>query len=254
MTVKTLEEIAKIREGGRKLAGVLEILKKETKSGVSTIEIDRMAEKLILELGGKPSFKGYKGSKDSKPFPATICISINDEVVHGVPTGRIIKEGDLIGLDIGMQYKGLFTDMAETIIVGGVGDELGEKLIKVTKESLDLAISIVRAGIRTGDIGEVVQNFIEAHGFGVVRQLVGHGVGYKVHEEPFIPNWGVSGQGAVLKENMVIAIEPMVTEGDYNLFVGDDGWTWKTKDGKRAAHFEHTMAVTKSGVEILTML
>lgn len=256
MTVKTLEEIMKLKEGGGKLAAILEIIKKETKPGVSTMELDKMAEQLILKEGGVPSFKGYKGGKDAVPFPATMCISVNDEVVHGMPGKKILKEGDIVGLDIGMKYKGLFTDMAETVIVGNSKekDPAGDKLVKVTKESLELAISVIRPGLKTGDLGNIIQSFIEAHGFGVVRQLVGHGVGHAVHEEPQIPNWGTAGEGVPLKENMVIAIEPMVTEGDYNLCIADDGWTWKTKDGSRAAHFEHTMAVKKVGAEVLTSI
>ncbi|OGF69529.1 type I methionyl aminopeptidase [Candidatus Giovannonibacteria bacterium RIFCSPLOWO2_02_FULL_45_14] len=251
ITIKTAEEIEKLREGGRKLAGALDTLKKEAKPGVTTDSLDKLAEKLILEAGGKPAFKGYKTSGDRIPFSGTVCISVNDEVVHAPPSKRKLKEGDIVGFDIGMKYKNLFTDMAETIGVGEIGEK-DKKLIKVTREALDLAISVVHPGIKTGDIGEVVQNFIEAHGFGVVRELVGHGVGYEVHEDPQIPNWGRSGEGATLKENMVIAIEPMVTGGDYKLYIDQDGWTWKTKDGSRAAHFEHTMVITKKGAEILT--
>ena len=256
MSIKTREEIERIREGGSKLAAVLDILKKEAKVGATAKELDTLAEKLIIESGGAPSFKGYKGGGDQVPFPATVCISVNDEVVHGLPSDRKFEEGDIVGLDIGMVYKNLFTDMAETVIIGNPPpkDPAGEKLVRVTKEALDLAISIVRPGLKTGDLGEVVQKFIESHGFGVVRQLVGHGVGYQVHEEPHIPNWGKSGQGVALKENMVIAIEPMVTEGSYELYVAKDGWTWKTKDGKRAAHFEHTLAVTKDGADVLTKI
>ena len=217
------------------------------------MELDLLAERLIIEAGGKPSFKGYKGSKDSRPFPATICVSVNDEVVHGIPTEKKLKEGDIVGLDIGMVYENLYTDMAETIIIGG-GDEASRKLVRITKEALDLAISMVKPGLKTGNLGEAVQKFIESHGDGVVWQLVGHGVGYKVHEDPQIPNWGKKGEGVAFQENMVIAIEPMVTEGDFALKIADDGWTWKTKDGKRAAHFEHTMAVTKTGADVLTVL
>ena len=249
--IKTAEEIEKLREGGRKLAAILDSLKKEAKPGIATIDLDKLAEKLILDAGGKPAFKGYKTAGDKNPFSGTVCISINDEVVHAPPSSRELRKGDIVGLDIGMKYKNLFTNMAETVSIGSP-DPVGEKLIKVTKEALELAISIVHPGVRTGDIGEAVQNFIEAYGFGVVRQLVGHGVGYEVHEDPQIPNWGRSGEGATLKENMVIAIEPMVTEGNYELYLAKDGWTWKTKDGSRAAHFEHTMVVTKNGAEILT--
>ncbi len=250
---KTREEIEKIREGGRKLAAVLDALKKEAKAGITTNELDSLAERLILESGGVPSFKGYKGSKDARPFPATICVSVNDEVVHGIPTNKKLAQGDIVGLDIGMKYKNLFTDMAQTVIIGAT-DEIGRKLVRITKEALDLAISLVRPGIKTGDLGEAVQRFIELNGFGVVRQLVGHGVGHAVHEDPQIPNWGRAGEGTALKENMVIAIEPMVSEGSHELYLAKDGWTWRTKDGKRAAHFEHTMVITSNGAEVLTVL
>ncbi|OGF51845.1 type I methionyl aminopeptidase [Candidatus Giovannonibacteria bacterium RIFCSPLOWO2_02_FULL_43_11b] len=251
ITIKTAEEIEKLREGGRKLAAILDILKKEAMPGVTALSLDKLAEKLILEVEGHPAFKGYKGSRDQSPFPGTVCISVNDEVVHSPPSNRKLKNGDIVGLDIGMKYKNLFTDMAETIGIGEISDS-DNKLIKVTKEALDLAISIVHQGVKTGDIGEAVQNFIEANSFGVVRRLVGHGVGYQVHEDPQIPNWGRSGEGTTLKENMVIAIEPMVTEGNYELYLAEDGWTWKTKDGSRSAHFEHTIVVTKNGAEVLT--
>ena len=257
MIIKTLEEIEIMREGGRKLAAVLDILKKEAKPGVRTKDLDKLAEKLILGEGGAPSFKGYKGARDQYPFPATVCISVNDEVVHGLPGERALRNGDIVGLDIGMKYKNLFTDMAETVIIGNPpagGDETGEKLVRVTREALDLAISMVKPGLKTGDLGEAVQKFIESNGFGIVRQLVGHGVGHKVHEEPQIPNWGKAGTGTTLRENMVIAIEPMVTEGSYELYIAQDGWTWRTKDGSRAAHFEHTMVVARNGADILTKL
>jgi methionyl aminopeptidase len=178
-------------------------------------------------------------------------------VVHGIPTDRKLREGDVVGLDIGMKYparagkKGLFTDMAETVIVGRAS-EADLKLISVTKKALELGISVVKAGVKTGDIGETIQKFVEAEGFGIVRELVGHGVGRKVHEDPEIPNWGRSGEGRELKENMVIAIEPMVTAGSPEVFLSKDGWTWKTKDGSHAAHFEHTLVVTKNGAEALT--
>ena len=251
MNTKTPEEISKLSEGGKKLAAVLNILKRETRVGVTPKELDALAEKLIIDSRGVPSFKGYNVSKDQRPYPATICVSVNDEVVHGLPLDKKLQEGDIVGLDIGMKYKNLFTDMAETVIIGRT-DEVGEKLVRITKEALDLAISMVRPGLKTGDLGEAVQKFIEGNGFGVVRELVGHGVGYKVHEDPQIPNWGKKGEGVTLEENMVIAIEPMVTEGGCEIYLAPDGWTWKTKDKKRAAHFEHTMVIHKNGAEVLT--
>lgn len=253
MSIKTPKEIEILREGGHKLAAILEELKGATAPGVKTKELDVLAEKLIREAGGEPSFKGYKIKGAPSGYPASICVSINDEIVHGVPSERVIREGDIVGLDIGMKYQGLFTDMAETIIVGET-DARGRKLVEVTRKALEIAISKVHAGGRVGDIGEAVQKYVESEGFGVVRQLVGHGVGYKVHEEPEIANWGKVGEGAELRENMVIAIEPMVTEGDAELYLAPDQWTWKTKDQKRAAHFEHTLAVMKEGAEILTVM
>lgn len=248
---KTPEEIKILRTGGQILAAILEKLKDAIAPGVKTKELDSLAEGLITKAGGKPSFKGYKIKGVRPRYPASICISINDEVVHGLPSLRVIREGDIVGLDIGMEYKELFTDMAETIIVGE-GDAKGRELVEVTRNALGIAISKVHVGGRVGDIGEAVQRYVESKGFGVVRQLVGHGVGYKVHEEPEIPNWGKAGEGPELRENMVIAIEPMVTEGSPELYLASDQWTWKTKDARRAAHFEHTMAVTREGAEVLT--
>src|SRR3972149_4044634 len=226
ITIKTAEEMEKLREGGRKLAGALDTLKKKAKPGVTTDSLDKLAEKLILEAGGKPAFKGYKTSGDRIPFSGTVCISVNDEVVHAPPSKRKLKEGDIVGFDIGMKYKNLFTDMAETIGVGEIGEK-DKKLIKVTREALDLAISVVHPGIKTGDIGEVVQNFIEAHGFGVVRELVGHGVGYEVHEDPQIPNWGRSGDTVNRIISIPIQFKRLSFRGNFCLHNTQDGWTWK---------------------------
>ncbi|MDP3784832.1 MAG: type I methionyl aminopeptidase [bacterium] len=251
MIIKTPEELEILREGGRELSAILEELKSAIKAGVRTKELDALAEKLIRANGGVPSFKGYRTFDAASPYPASLCISINDEVVHGIPSQRVFESGDIVGLDIGMKYQGFFTDMAETVAVGKI-DKNGEKLIRVTKKALELAISTIKPETRVGDVGEAVQKFAEAEGFGIVRQLVGHGVGAKVHEDPEIPNWGQAGTGPVLKENMVIAIEPMVTEGSFEVYLDKDGWTWKTKDGSRAAHFEHTILVTNNGAEVLT--
>lgn len=249
--VKSEQEIAILREGGHKLAAILAEIKTLVRPGASTKELDERAEALIRSAGGEPSFKGYKISKQAMPYPASLCVSVNDEVVHGIPSDRILQEGNIVGLDIGMKYGGLFTDMAETVMVG-VGDKAGQKLIEATKEALKIGIAEVHAGAHVGDIGEAVQTFLEIKGFGVVRELVGHGVGHAVHEDPEVPNWGSRGKGIKLEEGMVIAIEPMVTEKSPAIYLAGDGWTWKTKDGARAAHFEHTMAVTKEGAEILT--
>ena len=252
--VKSEKEVEILREGGRKLAAVLERVIEAARPGVSAFELDRLAEKLIREAGGEPSFKGYKTAREVVPYPATLCISVNDEVVHGFPSRKkIIKEGDVVGIDIGMKYKNLFTDMAKTIIVGE-GDKEAKRLVEATRKALEIGIAEVRAGNTTGDIGAAIQQYVEGEGFGVVRELIGHGVGYKVHEDPEIPNWGTRGKGAKLEKGMVIAIEPMVTEGSHGVYLAEDDWTWKTKDGKRAAHFEHTVAVTRDGAEVLTKL
>ena len=250
MIIQSERELNILREGGKKLAAVLHSVAKEASPGVTTKYLDDLAEKLILEYGGKPSFKNYKNPIGQKNYPATLCVSINDEVVHGIPNDRILKIGDVVGLDIGAWYKGLCTDTALTVLVGGGTN----RLIDATKKSLEIGIQKVKAGARAGDIGFVIQNFLESEGFGVVRELVGHGVGNAVHEDPEIPNWGRPGTGAELKEGMVIAIEPMATEGSPKVKLLPDGWTWVTRDGGKSAHFEHTLVVTKSGADVLTRL
>ena len=202
-------------------------------------------------MGGKPSFKGYKTFDSATPYPAALCTSVNDEVVHATPGDRKLKEGDIIGLDIGMIWGGMYTDMALTVAVGNV-DAAAKKLIDATRIALERGIAVSRAGSTLGDIGYAVQSHIQGCGFGVVRELVGHGVGYAVHESPEIPNWGVPHRGMWLEEGMIFALEPMATEGAPDVVRSRDGWTWKTKDGSRAAHFEHSIAIHKNGAEILT--
>lgn len=252
MTIRNEKDLEILREGGKKLAAVLSIVAKAAVSGVSTKSLDELAEKLILEYGGKPSFKNYAppvgGSMGKKNYPATLCVSINDEVVHGIPDERVLRIGDVVGLDLGAWYKGLCTDTAMTILVGGETN----KLIEKTKESLNIAISKVKAGAKIGDISFAIQSFLESEGFGVVKELVGHGVGNAVHEDPEIPNWGKEGTGPELVEGMVIAIEPMATSGSPKVKLLSDGWTWATVDKSKAAHFEHTLIVTKNGAEVLT--
>ena len=250
MIIKNQKELEILREGGKKLAAVLAEAAQSAIAGISTRELDALAEKLILKAGGAPSFKGYKTQGAQHPYPGALCVSINDEVVHGLPTDRVLKNGDIVGLDIGMQFKGLFTDMALTILVGGGTN----KLIEATKKSLEIGIAEVRAGARVGDIGFAIQKYLETEGFGVVRELVGHGVGRAVHEDPEIPNWGHRGDGPKLCEGMVVALEPMATEGSHKVKIAPDGWTWLTKDGSRSAHFEHTVVVTKNSAEILTKI
>lgn len=251
IAIKTQEEINILREGGKILASVLYQAADKVRPGVATIELDELAEKLIKRAGGEPSFKNYKTVDDSIPYPASLCVSINDEIVHGIPNERKLKYGDIVGLDLGMEYKNLFTDMAITVSVGNISDE-AKKIIKTTKECLNDGIMVVKEGIRVGDIGFAIQRCAEKNGFSVIRELVGHGVGYKAHEEPEIPNFGRKGHGEVLKEGMVLALEPMLIAGKADIFLDKDFWTWKTKDGSLSAHFEHTIVVTKSGAEILT--
>lgn len=248
--IKTPEEIEIIGEGGKILHDILYATAGLVKPGVSTWELDDFADKAIVRASGRPSFKNYGDRRN--PFPAALCTSINDVVVHGMPSrGAILKSGDIIGLDIGMEYKGLYTDTAITVPVGNISD-MAKKLIDTTKKSLAAAIAQAKAGNRIGDIACATQSVAEAAGFSVVRDLVGHGVGYDVHEEPSVPNYGKKAQGIKLMEGMVIAIEPMLCEHDYFVILDDDGWTIRTKDRGLSAHFEHTVAITKHGARILT--
>lgn len=276
ITIKNPEEIELLREGGRRLAKILERVVEASKLGLSTWELDRLAEGLIFEYGGKPSFKGYRIKGVSRSYPCSLCVSINDEVVHAIPRKeQILREGDIVGLDIGMWWPvrsaassfqfpvsgynreklagALCTDMAVTVGVGKISTE-AQKLLDATRESLEVGIRAVRPGAKIGDISFVIQQHLEKNKLGIIRDLAGHGVGYEVHEEPLIPNFGKPGTGPELKEGMVIAIEPMATLGDWRVILQDDDWTFKTADGSIAAHFEHTVAVIESGVEVLTKL
>jgi len=244
--IKSAEDIAKLIEGGKRLARVVDEVAAAVRPGISTATLDKLAERLIAELGGRPSFKGFSD------YPASTCISINEGVVHGIPSPkRKIKEGDVVGVDIGLEYKGLFTDMAVTVPAGKVSVE-AKKLIEVTKKSLDKAIALVKPGVALGDIGHAVQHYAESFGFSVVKSLVGHGVGYAVHEEPKIPNFGQPGHGLRLSAGTVIAIEPMVNIGGDDVITLSDGWTIVTSDRSCSAHFEHTVAVTETGHLVLT--
>lgn len=263
-TIKTPEEIAILKEGGALLASILRELAAAALPGVTTKGLDDLAEHLVIESGGEPSFKNYNPHGAKRAFPATLCVSINDEVVHGIPRkSRILASGDIVGLDIGMLWpsearakevggRPMFTDTAITVGVGEVSKE-AENLIKVTREALEIGIQAVRPGGRMGDIGAAIQKHIEASGYGVVRDLAGHGVGYRVHEDPFVPNFGTQNKGEVLKEGMVLAIEPMATLGTWKVLLDDDEWTFKTADGKLAAHFEHTIVIEKEGARIITI-
>ncbi len=247
---KTQEEIEKIREGGKILNRILQQTAKLAKPGISTWELNAFAEAEILKAGGRPSFKGY-GPKGHQ-FPAGLCTSLNSVVVHGVPSkNQVLKEGDILGLDIGMEYKGLYTDTAITVAVGNITKE-AQRLLELTKKALSIGIEQARIGNKVGDISAAVQKVADDNHLGIIRDLVGHGVGHAVHEDPQVPNYGKKGAGPELKEGLVIAIEPMFTLGTDDIFIEDDGWTVTTRDQSLAAHFEHTVAITKNGPEILT--
>lgn len=249
--IKKPEEIEILREGGKRLARILAEVVKAVVPGVTAKSLDELAEKLIREGGDTPAFLNYK-SKGGKAFPASLCVSINNEIVHGLPArNKIIKDGDVVSLDLGLIHQGLIVDHATTIAVGEVSDKI-KKLLKITEESLYVGIDEAVAGHRTGDIGYAIQTFVKPHRYGIVEDLAGHGVGYEVHEDPFIPNFGIPNQGALLKVGMVIAIEPMLTMGKHNIKPGKDGFSYETQDGSLSAHFEHTVAITADGPEILT--
>ncbi len=249
--IKTAREISIMRESGKILAEVLRIVADAVKPGVSTKKLDEIAEREIRRRGAEPSFKNYSPVPGMK-YPASICVSINNEVIHGIPkSDRKIQEGDIVGLDMGGRYKGYCADMTETVLVGKCSEE-AKKLVRVAKNCLVAGITQAKAGNRTGDIGMAIQNVAESAGFSVVRDFVGHGVGKFVHEPPEIPNYGKAGQGLKLKEGMTLALEPMINAGKSDVKMLDDGWTEVTADGSLSAHFEHTVAITKDGPEILT--
>ncbi|MGV8057380.1 MAG: type I methionyl aminopeptidase [Smithellaceae bacterium] len=245
--LKLPEEIERARASNHIVAEVLSKLRDKVKPGVTTKELDIFAEELALKRGAKPAFKGYRG------YPYSLCTSINEEVVHGMPSARILKEGDIVGLDFGVCYKGFFGDATITLPVGKVALS-ALKLIEVTEQSLYAGIEQVKEGNRLGDISAAVQQTVESAGFSVVRDFVGHGIGRNLHEEPQIPNFGKRGRGVELKSGMILAIEPMVNQGDYRVNILPDGWTVITKDGKLSAHFEHSVAITDNGPDILSRL
>lgn len=238
-------EIASIREAGAILAATLEQLKKHVRPGVKTIELDEMARQEILKRNGYPAFKNYKG------FPGNICTSVNEVVVHGIPSERKLRDGDIVSIDIGVKFRDYFADAAVTLGVGKIS-ETAEKLIRVTEKALAVGIERALPGKRLSDVSAKIQEYVESNGFSVVRVFVGHGIGTEIHEEPEVPNFGRSGTGPRLEPGMVLAIEPMVNAGTYEVEILDDGWTAVTKDRRLSAHFEHTIAVRKDGVEILT--
>lgn len=248
--IKTDTEIKQIKKSCQLTANTLQYITEKIKPGLKTIEIDKIAESFILKHGGKPSFKGY--GDEGNEFPSSLCISINDEIVHGIPGERVLQEGDIVSIDIGTYLNGYYGDSAVTIGVGKIS-KIAEKLIKTTKKCLLEGIKKAISGNSIGDIGNAVQTVAEENNFSVVREFVGHGVGLKVHEAPQIPNYGKPKIGLKLEKGMVIAIEPMVNQGDYRTISSDDGWTVKTADGSLSAHFEHTIAIYEKGNEILTI-
>jgi methionyl aminopeptidase len=244
--LKSAREIEIMRRGGKITARALAMLLQTARAGMKTRDLDRAAEKYIRENGGIPTFKGYNG------YAASICASVNEEVVHGVPGDRVLCEGDILSLDIGTTFEGYVSDTAASIIIGNASLET-QRLLRVTQECLMLGIARMQQGNHLGDIGHAIQTHAESHGYGVVRSLVGHGVGKKMHEEPQVPNYGKAGQGLLLKPGLCLALEPMITEGHHEVRTLKDGWTVVTADGKQAAHFEHTIALTDEGPRILTL-
>ncbi len=243
--LKSKEEIEQIRRSGQVLGKAHAEVAKLIGPGITTAALDKIAEEYIKDFGGTPSFKGYNG------FPASLCISVNDKVVHGIPNAYTLKEGDIVSIDCGVFLNGFHSDSAYTYAVGTVAPKT-QKLLEVTKEALALAIRSIVPGSRLGDIGYAVQSYAERHGFSIVRELVGHGLGRSLHESPEVPNYGKRGQGSKLDEGLVIAIEPMVNEGSRNIVQERDGWTIRTADRKPSAHYEHTVAIVEGKADVLT--
>lgn len=250
--IKTEQEISAMREGGRMLAAVLRLLSERLEPGMSTKDLAVIAAKELEKLGGQPSFLGYQG------FPDVICVSVNDQVVHGIPNAsKIIADGDIVGLDFGVTYNGMITDSAISVIAGKPKTQGHIRLLEDTRKAMEAGIAAVHDQVRTGDIGSAVESYLtksKGRSYGIVRDLVGHGVGHRVHEDPNIPNYGRPDTGPWLSKGMTIAIEPMVTLGTDRVHIAPDGWTVLTNDGKRAAHFEHTVLITDTGAEVLTTL
>ncbi len=245
--LKSPHEIKMIERACKIVAGALEMLEGVIRPGIKTKELEEYAEAYIQAKGGKPAFKGYRG------YPASICVSINNQVVHGIPSERRLQEGDIVSIDLGVIYEGYYGDAARSYAVGSIG-ELQRKLLEITEKALYIGIEKARAGNRVGDISSAIQTYVESNGFSVVRAFVGHGVGKFLHEEPQVPNFGKPGKGPRLKEGMTIAIEPMVNTGLPDVMILNDGWTAVTVDGGYSAHFEHTVVITKNGAQILTKL
>jgi len=255
MTTKSKKEIEKMKEGGLLLSRALQAAANAVRPGVKMKELDAIAEKVLRDGGGVPAFKGYKTRAADSPYPATLCISKNNEVVHGIGTREdVLNEGDIVGLDIGVKYKGLYTDMATTVAVGKVSDE-AKKLMTVTKEALKVGIGVVRGGGTVGEVGKAIESFVKPYGYGIVRDLVGHGVGHDVHEDPHVPNfYDPRYDKLIFKKGVTIAVEPMLTLGDWRIDTASDGWTIVTQDGSISAHYEVTIVVTEDGFDFITPL
>lgn len=254
MTLKTPEEIKILEEGGKRHAEILSILASKVLPGVSTLILEEEALRLTKEGGDKPAFLGYQPQGAKRPFPAALCVSINDEIVHGIPNEaeKIIKNGDVVSLDFGLLHRGLITDAAITVPAGVVDDE-SRKLIETAKTALERGIEAALPGKTIGDIGAAISKVVRSNGFTIAEGLVGHGVGYRVHEDPMVPNFGIEGKGETLVPGLVIAIEPMVNIGKSAIKISSDGYTITTRDGSRSAHFEHSIAITERGNIILTL-
>lgn len=246
VTIKSENEIALMKKAGEILAGTLDLIEKNIKPGVTTKMLDSLAQDYIKKHNAQPSFKGYSG------YPASICASVNEEVVHGIPGKRRLNEGDIIGIDIGVCFAGYHADAARTYGVGKISDE-AQRLIDVTKESFFKGIEFAREGARLGDISSAIQTFVEENGYSVVRELVGHGIGSSLHEQPDVPNYGTANKGLRLQAGMTLAIEPMVNLGAHRIRILDDDWTCVTLDGKLSAHYENTIVIGKDGCEIITL-
>lgn len=245
--IKSDREIAIMRQAGRIVATILEMLSKQVRPGIKTKELDVIAARELERLGARPSFKGYRG------FPANLCVSVNDEIVHGIPGERVLDEGDIVSLDLGAIFKGFQGDAAVTVGVGEINSP-AEQLMETTEGALETGIAAAYPGARLGDISVAIQNYAESRGYSVVREYTGHGIGREMHEEPQIPNFGPPGVGPVLKKGMTLALEPMVNAGDWRTRLGNDHWAVVTADGSLSAHFEHTIAITNDGPEVLTIV
>ena len=250
ITIKSSKELELMRQAGKVVGLTKARLLEAVAPGISTRELDRIAENEITRLGAIPSFKGYMGAA-STPFPATICVSLNEEIVHGIPGERVLSEGDIVSVDVGAVVDGFHGDSAFTVGVGRISEK-ARRLIDATRESLKYGVAEARAGMRIGDVSAAVQTYAEGLGYSVVRQYVGHGIGRALHEEPQVPNYGLAGRGPLLREGMTIAIEPMLNIGEWETVQLDDGWTVVTADGSLSAHFEDTVAITEHGAEVLT--